>query len=52
MSIYFLFIGLATGIFAIAVFFLISLLRSGQLDDLDTPPLRMLEDDYQDSNRQ
>ena len=45
MSMLFLFTGIALAIFAIAVALLILLIRSGQLDDLDTPPLRLLADD-------
>ena len=42
MLIFFLIIGLAATAFIGAVLLLIAQVRSGQLDDLDTPPLRML----------
>ena len=42
MIIFFLIIGLAASIFSVAVLILVFQVRSGQLDDLDTPPLRML----------
>jgi nitrogen fixation-related uncharacterized protein len=45
MIIFFLIIGLAAGIFCVAVLLLVLQVRSGQLDDLDTPALRMLGDD-------
>jgi nitrogen fixation-related uncharacterized protein len=41
----FLFVGLALSIFVIAAAVLALLIRSGQLDDLDTPPLRLLADE-------
>jgi len=37
--------GIGLTLFVIAVAALIGLVRSGQLDDLDTPPARMLADD-------
>jgi nitrogen fixation-related uncharacterized protein len=45
MAMLFLFTGIALAIFVIAVGLLVLLIRSGQLDDLDTPPLRLLADD-------
>jgi nitrogen fixation-related uncharacterized protein len=45
MSLLFLFTGIALAIFSIAAGLLVLLIRSGQLDDLDTPPLRLLADD-------
>lgn len=45
MAMLFLFTGIALAIFAIAAGLLVLLIRSGQLDDLDTPPLRLLADD-------
>lgn len=45
MTIFFLIIGLAAVIFCIAVLLLVLQVRSGQLDDLDTPAMRMLGDD-------
>lgn len=37
--------GVGLALFAVAVAALVGLVRSGQLDDLDTPPARMLADD-------
>jgi len=37
--------GIGLVLFVVAVAALIGLVRSGQLDDLDTPPARMLADD-------
>ena len=37
--------GIGLLLFVVAVATLIALVRSGQLDDLDTPPARMLADD-------
>jgi nitrogen fixation-related uncharacterized protein len=37
--------GVGLALFAVAVAALVALVRSGQLDDLDTPPARMLADD-------
>jgi nitrogen fixation-related uncharacterized protein len=37
--------GIGLILFVVAVAALIGLVRSGQLDDLDTPPARMLADD-------
>lgn len=37
--------GVGLALFAVAVVALVALVRSGQLDDLDTPPARMLADD-------
>jgi nitrogen fixation-related uncharacterized protein len=37
--------GVGLALFVVAVAALIALVRSGQLDDLDTPPARMLADD-------
>jgi len=45
MSLLYLFIGMGLALFALAVGALLWLVRSGQLDDLDTPALRMLGDD-------
>ena len=42
MLIFFLIIGLATILFGGAIALLVYQVRSGQLDDMDTPPLRML----------
>lgn len=42
MLIFFLIIGLAAFIFSGAIALLVYQVRSGQLDDLDTPPLRVL----------
>ena len=47
MDILFLLTGLALAIFLIAVTGLIWSVRSGQLDDLDTPAVRLLSDDAQ-----
>ncbi len=45
MPLLLLFTGLALAIFALAGALLVLQIRSGQLDDLDTPPLRILADD-------
>jgi nitrogen fixation-related uncharacterized protein len=45
MIIFFLIIGLAASVFLGAVLVLVIQVRSGQLDDLDTPPMRMLGGD-------
>jgi cbb3-type cytochrome oxidase maturation protein len=45
MAILFLFTALALGLFGLAVAALAWSVRSGQLDDLETPALRMLADD-------
>ncbi len=45
MIIFFLIIGLAATVFLGAVLLLVYQVRSGQLDDLDTPPMRMLGGD-------
>ncbi len=45
MSFLYLFTGLALALFVAGVAFLVWQVRSGQLDDLDTPALRMLGDD-------
>lgn len=45
MIIFFLIIGIAAVIFCGALGLLIYQVRSGQLDDMDTPPLRMLAGD-------
>jgi cbb3-type cytochrome oxidase maturation protein len=45
MGILFLLTGLALAIFVIAVTGLIWSVRSGQLDDLDTPAVRLLSDE-------
>ena len=45
MTLLFLFVGIALSLFVIAAALLILLIRCGQLDDLDTPPLRLLADD-------
>lgn len=45
MTLFFLFIGLALALFTIALVLLLSLIRAGQFDDLDSPPWRMLADD-------
>lgn len=45
MIIFFLIIGLAATVFFGAVLLLVCQVRSGQLDDLDTPPMRMLGGD-------
>ncbi len=37
--------GIGLVLFVVAVAALIGLVRSGQLDDLDTPPARMLAED-------
>ncbi len=37
--------GIGLLLFVVAVAALVGLVRSGQLDDLDTPPARMLADD-------
>jgi len=37
--------GIGLTLFIVAVAALIGLVRSGQFDDLDTPPVRMLADD-------
>ena len=37
--------GIGLILFVVAVAALVGLVRSGQLDDLDTPPARMLADD-------
>ncbi len=37
--------GIGLMLFVVAVAALVGLVRSGQLDDLDTPPARMLADD-------
>ncbi len=37
--------GIGLILFVVAVAALIGLVRGGQLDDLDTPPVRMLADD-------
>jgi nitrogen fixation-related uncharacterized protein len=37
--------GIGLTLFAVAVAALVGLVRGGQLDDLDTPPVRMLADD-------
>ena len=37
--------GIGLTLFVVAVAALIGLVRSGQLDDLDTPPARMLAED-------
>ena len=42
MLIFFLIIGLAAVIFGGALALLVYQVRSGQLDDMDTPPMRML----------
>ncbi len=39
--------GVGLALFAVAVAALVGLVRSGQLDDLDTPPARMLADDVE-----
>jgi len=39
--------GVGIALFAVAVAALVGLVRSGQLDDLDTPPARMLADDVE-----
>jgi cbb3-type cytochrome oxidase maturation protein len=41
----FLFTGLALVLFVLAIAGLVWLVRSGQLDELDSPALRMLNDD-------
>jgi cbb3-type cytochrome oxidase maturation protein len=45
MEVLFLLTGLALAIFVIAVAALVWSVRSGQLDDLDTPAVRLLADD-------
>lgn len=47
MSVLYLVVPLAMLIVAAAVAAYVWATRSGQLDDLDTPPLRMLHDDEQ-----
>ena len=37
--------GVGLALFAVAVVALVAQVRSGQLDDLDTPPSRMLAED-------
>jgi nitrogen fixation-related uncharacterized protein len=44
--IYFLVTAAGLLLFAIAGVFLVLMVRGGQLDDLDTPPIRMLHDDH------
>lgn len=39
--------GVGLALFVVAVAALVGLVRSGQLDDLDTPPARMLADDVE-----
>ena len=41
----FLFTGIALALFALAIAGLVWLVRSGQLDELDSPAMRMLPDD-------
>lgn len=43
--------GIGLILFVVAVAALIGLVRSGQLDDLDTPPARMLAEDVPASQR-
>ncbi|TVR47797.1 MAG: cbb3-type cytochrome oxidase assembly protein CcoS [Planctomycetota bacterium] len=45
MELYFLLTSLGLLLFAVAVLGMIWMIRSGQVDDLDTPALRMLADD-------
>ncbi|TVR13791.1 MAG: cbb3-type cytochrome oxidase assembly protein CcoS [Planctomycetota bacterium] len=45
MELYFILTGLGFFLFLMAVTALIWMVRSGQMDDLDTPALRMLCDD-------
>ncbi len=45
MTFLYLFTGLALALFVAGVAFLVWQVRSGQLDDLDTPAMRMLGDD-------
>ena len=45
MALLYIITGLALGIFATGVAALVWQVRAGQLDDLDTPALRMLGDD-------
>ncbi|MDA3962902.1 MAG: cbb3-type cytochrome oxidase assembly protein [Planctomycetota bacterium] len=45
VSIYLLVVAVGLGLFAVAIGGLVWLVRTGQLEDLDTPPLRMLHDD-------
>ena len=45
VSFLYLFTGLALALFVAGVAFLVWQVRSGQLDDLDTPALRMLGED-------
>lgn len=45
MELYFILTGLGFFLFLIGVTALIWMVRSGQVDDLDTPALRMLNDD-------
>jgi cbb3-type cytochrome oxidase maturation protein len=45
MTMLFVFTALGLALFVIGIFALIWSIRSGQMDDLDTPALRMLNDD-------
>lgn len=45
MEFYFILTSLGLLLFAIAVIGMVWMIRSGQVDDLDTPALRMLADD-------
>jgi len=47
LLVYFLLIGVALTLFVCGVAFLVWLIKAGQLEDLDTPALRMLHDDDQ-----
>lgn len=45
MSVLFIALPLALALGGLAVFAFVRSVRSGQLDDLETPPMRMLHDD-------
>lgn len=45
MSMFFLLTGIGFLLFVVCIVGLVWMVRSGQLDDLDTPSLRMLADD-------
>jgi len=45
LLVYFLLLGVGLALFVCGVAFLIWLVRAGQMEDLDTPALRMLGDD-------
>lgn len=51
MIVYFIVTAAGMLLFAVAAVFLVLLVRGGQLDDLDTPPIRMLHDDHEVRDR-